>query len=489
MALLKLCLTDDLKDNLGDTLNDPSMYNEALKQLAYTFGNPILVSKSYVHTLLSLPRVTTMQDYTGLMSLSNKMKGAVSSLKHGGFEKELVSSTILESMLRKVPDEIQSKWGQKVVKNLPNCLTLVDFSDWFGRMMLGEMFVKHARFTSSSSVKERKGGKEEKSGKPSSKILNVATESVDSSADKKKNDRLKPSCCCCKEAHWTSKCKEFASKPVAERDEIARTNGLCFRCLNKGHMKNDCPNTKLRCQVEKCNFRHHTLLHGSTAPKRSRGKEPSAAHADKAAAGKSTDAAKGGKDGDAKTTLAVRESESTVLLGIVPVVLRHGDKAVHTYAVLDNGSETTLITKMISEELGIDGPTQRRRFKWFEHHKEEKEVKMVNFTFANESSKSFNVKNGFIVERLTISERKCDWPTVKTQYDHLSLLELPAIDSSLVTVLIGRDVRDANDILKYAKPPSGVDAPEAILTHFGWCVIGPVPDRLFAHDIFYDATL
>ena len=128
MALLKLCLTDDMKDNLGDTLNDPSMYNEALKQLAYTFGNPILVSKSYVHTLLSLPRVTTMQDYTGLMSLSNKMKGAVSSLKHGGFEKELVSSTILESMLRKVPDEIQSKWGQKVVKNLPNCLTLVDFS-------------------------------------------------------------------------------------------------------------------------------------------------------------------------------------------------------------------------------------------------------------------------------------------------------------------------------------------------------------------------
>ena len=64
-------------------------------------------------------------------------------------------------------------------------MTLVDFSDWFGRMMLSEMFVKHARFTISSSVKEWKGGKDEKSGKPSSKILNVATESVDSSSDKK----------------------------------------------------------------------------------------------------------------------------------------------------------------------------------------------------------------------------------------------------------------------------------------------------------------
>lgn len=81
-----------------------------------------------------------MQDYTGLMILSNKMKGAVSSLKLGVFEKELVSSTILESMLRKVPDGFQSKWRQKVVKNLPNCLTLVHFSNWFGRMMLDEMF-------------------------------------------------------------------------------------------------------------------------------------------------------------------------------------------------------------------------------------------------------------------------------------------------------------------------------------------------------------
>jgi len=96
-----------------------------------------------------------MQDYTGLMSLSNKVKGAVSSLKHGGFEKELFSSTIFESMLRKVPDEIQSKWGQKVVKNLPNCLTLVDFSDWFGRMMVSEMFVKHARCSVASSNRWR----------------------------------------------------------------------------------------------------------------------------------------------------------------------------------------------------------------------------------------------------------------------------------------------------------------------------------------------
>jgi len=487
MALLKLCLTEDMKDNLGDTLNDPMMYNEALKQLANTFGNPILVSKSYVHTLMNLPKVTSMQDYQGLMSLSNKLKGAVASLKYGGFERELVSSSTLESVLCKLPDEFQIKWGQQVMKNLPKPLTLIEFCDWFSSKMLGQMFVKHARYSSTAVVKDRKGSKDEKGGKPSSKVLNVAIGSADSTADKKK-ERTKPSCCCCKEAHWTSKCKEFANKPVAERAEIARSNGLCFRCLNKGHMKNDCPFSKLRCQVEKCNYRHHTLLHGSAAPKRSKEKEPTAADGKKTVSVKSTDAAKGGKGADV-SSLAVSGSENTVLLGIVPIVLRYSDKAVHTYAVLDNGSETTLITKTISEELGIDGPTQLRRFKWFDHHEEEKEVKMVNFTFANESgSKSFDVKNGFIVERLTISERKCDWPTIKTQYDHLSLLDLPAIDSSLVTVLIGRDVRDANDILKYAKPPSGVDAPEAILTHFGWCVIGPVPDRLFSHDIFYDAT-
>lgn len=131
---------------------------------------------------------------------------------------------------------------------------------------------------------------------------------------------------------------------------------------------------------------------------------------------------------------------------------------------MDNSSETTLITQSIADELGIYGPTLKKRFKWFDHHKEEKEVKMVNLTFANQSgAKSFSVKNGFTVERLSILERKCDWSTVKTQFDNLALLDLPSIGSSLVTILIGRDVRDANDILKYAKPPSGVDAPKAIL--------------------------
>lgn len=52
------------------------------------------------------------------MNISNKIKGAVASLEHGGFQHELVSSSILDSILQKIPNELQTKWGQKVVKSL-----------------------------------------------------------------------------------------------------------------------------------------------------------------------------------------------------------------------------------------------------------------------------------------------------------------------------------------------------------------------------------
>lgn len=111
---------------------------------------------------------------------------------------------------------------------------------------------------------------------------------------------------------------------------------------------------------------------------------------------------------------------------------------------------------------------------------------MFSFELTNESGvKSFQVKDSFTVDQLTVTERRCDWPSAKSQYEHLSLLDLPAIDTSQVSILIGRDVRDAHDILKYAKPPEGCDAPEANLTHFGWCVVGPVPGRLLdSYDVF-----
>lgn len=50
-----------------------------------------------------------------------------------------------------------------------------------------------------------------------------------------------------------------------------------------------------------------------------------------------------------------------------------------------------------------------------------------------------------------------------------------------MTVLIGRDVLRIHDPLGFRFPPDGVEAPDAILTHFGWSLASPVPSFML-HD-------
>lgn len=74
-----------------------------------------------------------------------------------------------------------------------------------------------------------------------------------------------------------------------------------------------------------------------------------------------------------------------------------------------------------------------------------------------------------------MSSREVNWPLIKHRWEHLKDLDLPLIDSSKVTVLLGRDVLRVHDVLDSRTPREGELAPDAVRTHFGWCITGPVP--------------
>ncbi|XP_032785728.1 uncharacterized protein LOC116923389 [Daphnia magna] len=77
--------------------------------------------------------------------------------------------------------------------------------------------------------------------------------------------------------------------------------------------------------------------------------------------------------------------------------------------------------------------------------------------------------------KITLSRRKIDWPSMKTNREHLSGLELPSIDSSKVEVLIGMDFPSADHTLQVALPIEGEDGPTAHQTCFSWAVVGKIP--------------
>ena len=88
------------------------------------------------------------------------------------------------------------------------------------------------------------------------------------------------SCIFCKKDQDLDFCPEFMKGTISERKEFASTKGLCFGCLQRGHLSKDCKERK-RCAV--CNRQHPTPFHGdfrrreeNTSDKRDSNKTPKA---------------------------------------------------------------------------------------------------------------------------------------------------------------------------------------------------------------------
>jgi hypothetical protein len=219
----------------------------------------------------------------------------------------------------------------------------------------------------------------------------------------------------------------------------------------------DC-SSKLICGVDGCKARHHQLLHG--APRMF--------------------------NGEAKATTTVAIGTATVkgprpptLLCIVPVTLKSGSgKSLDTYALIDNGAEATLITKKAAKQLGLSGPVDHMRLSSI--HGQDPVVKTEEVDFSilpRNQSKSFKVTNALAIKKLMLSERKINWPVAKREWEHIADIDLPAINSDLVTILLGRDTRGVHDTYETRRSEDGT-APEAVLTPFGWCIAGPIPNRV-----------
>ena len=151
MALLRRCLKPEIQESLGDCINDPTMYDSALEELATTYGHPHIISRAYIRTIINLPKITSFGDYKTVLNFETTLRGAAASLKNGGYEFELKAGVLLESVVEKLPSELQSKWGKKVVKSHPEYLTLQDFIDWLHPKVKREMIIKHGRFDTSAS--------------------------------------------------------------------------------------------------------------------------------------------------------------------------------------------------------------------------------------------------------------------------------------------------------------------------------------------------
>ena len=68
----------------------------------------------------------------------------------------------------------------------------------------------------------------------------------------------------CKQGdHPLATCPKFSRFGLKLRVQLVRSDGLCYRCLESGHVANACPSWAVRCCDDRpCQAAHHILLHG-----------------------------------------------------------------------------------------------------------------------------------------------------------------------------------------------------------------------------------
>ena len=264
-------------------------------------------------------------------------------------------------------------------------------------------------------------------------------------------------CTMCQQTHDIQNCEQFTALTVNERAAFAGRDGLCFNCLSRGHISRRCP-SDARCRTEYCGGRHHTLLHnsGRVFPRDdAAGRVPA-----------STDAKHVGT--------AAAEPRSQVLLQVIPVTV-HGPAGSHTInALLDSGSQVTLVTDDLCDRLGMSGPTDQLVLRTV-NGSERLQSRRVNFSVqtAGNGQEGHAIRDAQTTPTLNVTIQPVDWPTEKANWPHLADLPLPRVTLGTVDLLLGADSYHLIVPREVIEGPAGT--PSAVRTLLGWTVTGRAP--------------
>ncbi len=252
---------------------------------------------------------------------------------------------------------------------------------------------------------------------------------------------------CDKTDHYLSQCPTFKSFNKQQIIDWIQTNHRCWRC-GRAHQAAKCT-LKKPCSI--CKGRHLQILHKVNSKPATEGSC---------------------LVNSATETLYLDRPPGCrkVLLKVVRILLRHGDKTLDTYAVLDNGSERTIPLSPAVTKLGVyvlEESLARLRTIL-------QDVQTVSFQISpvTQPQKLYRISSAFTAERLGLADHS--YPlSILEKYQHLKNLPLQSFEGVRPLLLIGADnTHLITPISPVCLGPSG--GPAAIQTRLGWTLQGPV---------------
>ncbi|KAF0298524.1 hypothetical protein FJT64_004124 [Amphibalanus amphitrite] len=458
LTYLQTHLTGPARESVRGMLCDASLYSTALCELEREFGDPSRVIHATMKRLLTA-RPVKDGDLSALTELSRELHTAVSVLQCLHYEHDLAAATNVTAVTGKLPASLAWRWGEHMVENGITRPTLVDLDEWLhrhvsaGRLALNVTTKQLMKVEANDAECRPRRVFTTASARPTpAAVKRERTAAIKSSADGHSDW-----CTMCQQTHELQHCDEFLALTVSEKAEFVGRNGLCFNCLGRDHISATCP-SDARCDAEHCGRRHHTLLHngGRVFPLRdSDDSTPSSAkHVGTASA----------------------EPRSDILLQVVPITVNGPAGSRTTNALLDLGSQITLITDDLCDRLGISGTTDKLVLSTLSGTQTTTSRRVsLAVEAVGGDGRAHRIRNAQTTPTLNVSAKAMVCTVAKEKWPHLADMDLPSATHGPVEVLLGIDVIELIVPREVIEGPTGT--PCAVRTLLGWTVTGRASER------------
>ncbi len=437
LGYLKTFLGEEPKSRILGLLlgND---YHLAMNELQSWYGKPTLVIEAFINRVRLWPAVRKNSDLPGFCTMVSQL---VQIFRTMGYKADLKAKGLLVDLTSKLPQYMKESWGRFIVSQGKGDPNVELFHKW---LVDKETALRYGGGLDPVSHEPQKKQTQSK-GVPHAKSSTIA-------AMKQNANEFVKRCPFCTGPHWLVECTKFGGKTPSDRLQWFKGEGRCFLCHKKFHRSNECV-SKRRCSVNKCGKSHSPILHEALVK------------SDKLESSMGASVA------------ATRLQSPTVFLQTLPVRLHtQNGRVVDTYAMLDTGSQATLIRESFAKDLGLNGPKASLCIGNIRENEAPRSSKRVSFWLSDPCKPNMTplqIKNAwtfgspFNLPAQTLPMNNSGRPA----WEHVNDLNLTSVDPSQITILIGVDNKKAFIPLEVREGPD--ELPMAIRTSLGWTVMGP----------------
>ena len=228
--------------------HNPSVtLNNVWNELKKRFGSNVLVSNSLLSRLSQFKPIKSPSHITEMEDLKDLLQLIIANMEMCSELKILNLQRGMKSVWEKFPEQFQRVWRTKSTQFTRR--TNEDPNLDFFVKVINEYIDE----CSNPNFLPTQSARNEGPKRYSSTTLQTSTE------DKKNVEKNGTSSCVYhnKSGHHITQCMAFKALPYKDRQKFASDAKLCYNCL-ESHRRSDC---KSRKTCEKCDRKHHTILH------------------------------------------------------------------------------------------------------------------------------------------------------------------------------------------------------------------------------------